>query len=1200
MFRQLVRFEIWYHVRRAMFALVAFVVCGMALVLVQTGFGADSAFVNSSYAVMRASGLLSLWLLFSQTLFTANGVLRDEEHNMRELILSRPLSRATYFASRFTGVVFAGFASMSLAVVVLMLAPLILPLDPEFVGPLRPETYLMALSALILPNLLLISALLCGVAWFTRSTLATYAGGVAIFALYMTAAMLGDSPLMANSTPPSAEGLARSALTDPLGISAVFEQTRYWTLTERNTRLVTLTGPLLYNRLIVLAVVGLTFSIVLRFVSLEARTRKHRRLRFDDNVNSHSPDVAYTPIAPTATRSMQFWSALLSSVRLELKQLFGTRVFQALLLLFVFVTAVETYSRLLSAEYGTRILASSGAIVGSIPLKLFALLCVVYFGTEIVWRERLLRVNGLIDATPASNGVFVLSKLLALTLVPMALCAVGLVVAMVVQIVGDGLPVDPVVYLSQFWYAAYPLSLTAVLVVTILAITSNRWVGMVVAMLLVVLAQAGILIGIEHPMLRFAEAPALSYSDFDGYGSAAYSFAAFMIYWTVGAVFLGTVAWSAWTRGVESRGIIRLLEPRQKRWHPKQGTNRVRFALAGSAVAFCVTGGILFFNTNILHTWENTDASNLWHADYERRYRHIAAKPQPTVNHVDIAVDFTSHERRADIRGVLDVRNRTSSPIDTVWLTLRREARNVQLEIPEATMAGHDRRFGVYQFAFSSPLLPGDSATVKYELTIASDGIRADGYNADVTANGSYMTMLVAMPSFGYRPSYELRDKAERAKQGLRAETQGLLPHSAIDSLKRQARAEAHNSPWITLHSVLSATDGHVALGPGELVRRWRDGERSYFEYDVQQRMPPRFGFVSGDYTVVQATENGVAIEFWHHPAHDRNARRFVDAAALAIRTFDPLFGSYPRKDLRLIEVPNEWPFAGFALTGMLMFNENRGVLTDARDEDVDLLTRRVAHEVAHQWWGYSVDPLETLGATTIVETLAKYSEQLALEAARGAEVLPQLLAYDHDRYLAGRARDRDPEPTLIETSNQDYLFYGKGAVAMNSLRAVLGDSAVTAALQTLIRAESGPRGAATAIQLYELLKSEARSSLDSSLVDEWFTERVIYDLRADSASFTKVSDRFQVRAVFSTRRIRLADGAEFEETASGQQFDVVIHNRDGEILHRGSLVASRDRAELVTFVEGEPASIEIDPWIRRIDRERSDNVRSVTAVNPQ
>ena len=1214
MFAEMLRFEWRYHVYRLVFVLCVVVVAGMAFALVATGYGAQVAQINAPTTVMQACGLLSLWLLFSQTLFTVNGVLRDDEHGMRALILSRPIGRFGYLASRYLGVVLAGLMVFTIAVLLLMVAPHVLSFDASRVGPFSLTSYAFALGTLILPNLLLVSALLCAVAWFTRSTIATYAGGIAVFGFYMVTALLVDSPLMAGTAPPTAESLARAALLDPFGISAFFEQVRYWTTAERNMQMLTLDGRYLQNRLLVLAITGVTLAVCYRFVSLGARATNasrarlwrtssretvHERVPGDSrgnergNVPTLSSPVAYLAIAPTSESRGFFLRAFVSTVWMELRQLFASRVLLALLLLFMVVAGVEASTTLMAGDYGTRVLATSGALAASVPLQFFGMLCVVYFGADLVWRERATGISGLVDATPTSNAVFALGKLVALALLPFVLEGAGLCVALLVHVGNGGLPIQPLVYLAQFWFAAYPLALFAVLVVALQVLSPNRWVGMLAAFLLALLSLAGAGVGLEHPMLRFAAAPAVSYSDLDGYGAPAASFAAFMLYWTAASAALAVVSWGAWRRGRDPGVRERLAGI----WRGNSGGARRGVALAGTV--FAIVGAALFWQTNVLHSWESVSDGLAWQADYERSYRRLAGVPQPAVTHVDIAVDFTPRARRAQIRGTLTLHNRSALPIDTVWIAERRDASYSLLELAGATEVARQDRFGMRAFALQAAMQPGDSSTLLYALTLDRSGIRADGFSQDIAANGSYLTMSSAMPAFGYRSGYEISDRTERSARHLGPATAALLPHASIDSLTQLARTGARPNSWFTVHATLSTTDAQTALGPGTLERTWTDGDRRYFDYRVSKAMPPRFAFASGRYAVERVQQDSVTVELWYHPGHARNVSRVLHAATQALSLLGSRFGEYPSRTLRLIELPAGWPFAGFAMGGMLLFTEDRGLLTDVRASDVDLLTRRVAHEVAHQWWGYVVDPLHVLGASVIVETLAKYSEQLVVEAEHGTDALPAMIAVDHDRYLSGRAVAAEQEAILVEASvDEAFLDYGKGAVAMHDLRQVLGDSAITVALRTLIARDGGPTGAATAPMLHALLREQALTTAARWRVDEWFSGRVLYDLRVDSASAVPEGVHYRVHARFSTRRVTVGENAERVEAVDGELFDVDILGDDGGVLFRGTVHARDGAAELSAVVLQRPNVVRIDPSVRRLDRERSNNRRIVLAAD--
>ena len=550
MFTGMLDFEWRYHTHRWTFALVALVVCGMAFVMVQTGYAARVTHVNSPYTVMESFGLLSLWTLFSQTIMCVHGALRDDEHGMHELIQSRPVGRLRYLASRYLGIVMAGMAAMTLAAFVLMVAPMVLPIEAERLGVTRPEAYVWALVTLMLPDIVLISALLFSVAALTRNTLATYVGGIAIFALYTVVAMLTDSPLLAGSSPPTAEGIARAALLDPFGLATTFEQTRYWTPDERNTRLISLSGNFLLNRVLWLSVAGGGLALTYRFASLgatgPARTRRGKPVRASATAILSPPFVAtYATVNPTSSRRQAFARALGSAIRLELKLVFGAWSFRALMLLWMLVYGIEAASSLASGEYGTHLLATSGLLVADLgqPLSLIGTLCLVYFGAEVVWRERMVAFDTLIDATPSSNGVFYLSKLAALCGIPLVLTALGVMVAIGTQLASKGLAIEPRVYLAQFWFSGFPLVLFAVAVLALQALSGNRWVGMMASMLVAVIVLFGDGIGLEHPMLRFGAAPGVSYSDLDGFGAAATSFAAFMAYWSSFAALLILLSW---------------------------------------------------------------------------------------------------------------------------------------------------------------------------------------------------------------------------------------------------------------------------------------------------------------------------------------------------------------------------------------------------------------------------------------------------------------------------------------------------------------------------------------------------------------------------------------------------------------------------------------------------------------------------------
>src|SRR5260370_14319003 len=119
-------------------------------------------------------------------------------------------------------------------------------LDSTKIGPDRSRAYFQPYLALVLPNLILLTAIFFCLAALGRKMLPVYAGSVLLLIGYlMVGALLSD---------PTRNALY--ALADPLGERAFSRITQYWTPFERNTHPVQLTGILLANRLLWFGVIG--------------------------------------------------------------------------------------------------------------------------------------------------------------------------------------------------------------------------------------------------------------------------------------------------------------------------------------------------------------------------------------------------------------------------------------------------------------------------------------------------------------------------------------------------------------------------------------------------------------------------------------------------------------------------------------------------------------------------------------------------------------------------------------------------------------------------------------------------------------------------------------------------------------------------------------------------------------------------------
>ncbi|MCP3143693.1 ABC transporter permease/M1 family aminopeptidase [Pyxidicoccus xibeiensis] len=1185
------RFEWRYQTRQVSFWVAAAAFLLLGFVFVQTGYGPDNVHVNSPYTIMQSLGLLSLFSIFALSLFCANAALRDTEHKMEELVYATSVGKLTYLSSRFAGVLLASLAMLCVATLGLLVAPRVVTVDPEQLGRTDVLRYVWALAVMVLPNLVFAASLLFAISVLTRSALASYVGAVFVYALYMVGSLLGDSPMMAGAATQTPEAMARAALLDPFGLSAFFAQTRYWTEHERNTRLLALEGHFLLNRALWLGVSAAVLGFVYtRFAFRVARGTKTGR---DDTADAAPVASTYHPVPGRALPGAVSWAALRSATRLELRYVLRSGAFLALLALWLLVIGMEVVAGATRAEYGTRIWPTTGLLFDSIqqPLSLFGTLMLLYYGAELVWRERYCRMDAVLDATPASSAVFYLSKAVALAVLTVLLTVTAVGLAVAYQLVRGYHHLEPGLYLSLLYFSVLPLLLFAVAVLFVQALSPNRYVGMFLGLLLALLVHQGDAIGLEHGLLRYAGGPAVRHSDMNGFGTVAASFSAFMVYWSAFASLLALVTCGLWRRGVSPSLRARFAAL------PRQWGRGGQVGAAACLGVFMLTGGFIFHGTNMLNTYETAGQQADWKADYERAYKQYETLAQPSVVAVKADVDLFPEARRYRVAGTYRLENRTPESIDTVWVAVRRDVSGAVLKLEGARLLSHDARFGMSAFRLERPLSPGARTELTFEVEVARRGVQSSEPDTSIVGNGSFITNLEAFPTLGYRKTYELRDARERRERGLPE-----LPLTAVaEDAPGLGPVGGQERAWATLDTTVSTSGDQVAVAPGRLRKEWREHGRRYFHYVMDRPINPWFAYVSARYAVEKVRHRGVDVEVYFHPAHASNVQRILQAATRSLDAFGEQFGPYPHEQLRIVEVPSYASFGALALPNTIYFPEHRGFLADPRNpEDIDLVTRRIAHEVAHQWWGHQVDPVDGAGATTLNESLAKYSEQLVMRAAYGEAPLRRLLGYELDRYLTGRTGEQTEEPPLTEARDQAYLYYAKGALVMNALRDLLGEAAVNRALSRLVRERAWPNASPTTHHLLAALRAEAPEG-HHVLIDQWMKQVVLYDLKVESATSEPLADgRFRVTARIGAAKAARRAGSD-HPLDMDEQLDLAVFPRHPDRMspEEPALYAAKHRivgasTEVSVVVNERPEYIGVDPFLLRIELEKGDNFRKV------
>lgn len=1174
--KDLIAFEWRYHTRQISFAAACILFFIFGLVLAATGFGPANVHINSPFSIVQSLGVMSLMSVFILAIFCASAIVRDREYRLEEIIFSTGIEKREFLVSRFTGALLASITAFSLSVPGMVVGRLLPGHDPIRLGPLEAGSYLWALLVMALPNVSFASVILFAVAATTRSLLACAVGAVVIYVLYFAAAAWSNSPLMAASVPGIRDGFPFAVLLDPFGLSAFFEQTRHWTPADRNSRLTALSGMFLWNRVLWLGVSAMGWVLVYRMFGFRAVRRPGPAKVLEAAAAPVPIRHGYRRVA-TCSSFRSDLSGFFSALRLEVRTSLLSLPFLALTLLWAALAASEITSSLTNNEYGSDLYATSGLVLAALQpsLQLIGLIVVIYYSAEIVWRERALRMDGILNATPASSAIFVLSKWATLSALIGVLILTAGVVTVVFQLVQRYTDVDWSVMAAYSWFAGGPLIVFAMAAVLIHTVIPHKYLGLLLVLCLGIL-RGGQFTGLEHHLWRFGSTPEVMYSAFYQFGGYTEPFNWYMLHWSLVGVLFLALATRFW------RGTLPLRrDPAERRWTPSKG-----IAAASLLIAVAASTAHILYNTNVRNSYVNSARLTDWKADYERIYGPFAASPQPTIKRVEAAVELFPGERRYRVHGRYLLRNDTSGPIETVLVSLRREARDVALSIPNAALAAHDHRFGHYTFTLATPLQSGERTQLQFDATFGDLGFSASGPQTSVVENGSWIPSFRCFPQFGYRQSYELTAPASRRKAGL-----------PVTSPAGEGGGSERN--WVELDLTVSTAADQIPVTTGRLDREWVANGRRHRRYLSDGQVPDGFVVASGRYQVLRSSHDGVALELYHHPPHAFNARRMMHASREALRQFEESFGPYPYAQLKIVEAPDPGhAFGGFARTDTVFIGENRGFLTDMRDSaSLDIVSRRIAHEVAHQWWGIHLAPAPGPGSTFITESLTKYSELLVLESMYGPDVVRESLTHELDAYLERRTHDEVSEKPLVHVLEEPYLYYRKGAIVTWALRDLLGPERFHDALQSFYESSHGAGQDPDVISLVSTLESVATAE-ERLLIHEWLQEVILYDLKIDSIGVTPLdAEKYEVVVRISATRTR-ADGS---RAPLDERIPVALYSSDPDLvsgeenlIHFGRYRVQAGENQITMIVDRRPGHAAVDPYITRLDTNRFDNGRNV------
>ena len=1199
-FLEIVRFELAHQLRRRttwiLLALFMFPLIGVTSDDLADARNAETLF-NAPLPIAQLGVVMGLVALLIVAVVAGDAATRDIRTRIEPLMHATPIRRGAYLGGRFVGAFIVAATLMAVVPLVHILVPLMKPeLAAEVVGPFRPAAYLQAYFLVLLPNAFVATALLFTLATLVRHTLGSWVGAAFVFAWgQFTNSYFGDV-------------LGRwdlAAILESTGLNALDVMSRTWSPIDLNQRLIGSESVLLGNRALWLTIACSLLVFAYRRFDFGANAGTVRwwqrgPLRPAPSGRGEStgaepfPPVGAaaalrTPVAvPPAPRALGFAGQLrqtLSISRDSLREMVPTWAW-LLLPLLVWAQFSLTLSMLGNMGAGTPVLPTTDLVLRTLlgpdvgdtppPVVLAMVMLPILLAGELVWRERDANVEAMSDAAPVPDGVRFVGKLLGLWLVIVALYGLLVLGAVFAQASLGWYEFEPSLYVRMLGLILVRPLLFALFALSVHVLVNQKHLGHVIVFLVVVLGE---LLGIEHTLLLVGAVPNWHHSAISGFGPFLRPVLWFDLYWAAGALLVAVVARLFWVRGVE-RSLGQRVRLARSRF-----TGMRMWAVGAAAALVLLTGGFVFYNTNVLNSYRTNDERTAALAEYERRYRRHYSTPQPRMTATELDIEIYPEQRQADVRGAHHLENQTRQPIDTIHLAISPEVETREVEFGRPARAALvDDDLGHHIYILDEPLQPGDSLLLEWEVRHAPPGFPATGISTAVVENGSFFMMQDWMPLIGYQLGRHLRDPVQRREHDLPP----WAPFPSLDDV--EAPYDRYGIEQIDLTVTIGTAANQIALAPGRRVRTWMQDGRRYFRYETNAPIGNGYAIFSADYAVRRGRWGDVAVEVLHHPAHDANVPRMIRGMEASLEQLTERFGPFPYEVIRMVEYPSEGGSL-HAASATIWYQELFSMFDPDRDpRRIDLPFAVVAHEVAHQ---FQPVPARMEGRALLSESFAWYAALGVIEAEYGTEHLERFLGFMRSSYLTPRSQADVP----LLRANDSFLGYRKGPFAMYALREYIGQDRVDLAWRTLRErhASHGPPFA-TSLDLYRELRHATPDSLHTLLGDllerntfwELTTERATAEPTAGGewrVTLEVDAHKIAVDTMGIETDMPMDDLVEIGVYAPGEA------GEEGEKLYLEMHRVRSGPQTITVTVSGRPARAGIDPRHLLIDVTPYDNV---------
>ena len=1211
MFNEIFLFEIRNRVRRP--AVYVYFLAVLAFTLFSFSTGSlpvgEKEHINSPILISFWFCAMTMLMSIVSSSVMGMAIFRDIEYQTKDYYLTYPITKAGYFWGRFFGsFVFMVLIALALPLGVWLsthLGPAIGKATAAQYGVNKPMFYLYPFLTLALPNLFFTSALFYGLVAVMRNVKIIYFGGLMLFLCYFIALFFLNHT--ANMT---VIGMA-----DPFALNWVRAQMFNSNYIQQNNDVLTVSGPLLYNRLlwpgIGIAIVLVTY---LRF-NFERFFAGRRDKAMEDEAGVRSGSALNTPgVSFSGTYNRRVMGSL---VRLELLNIIRDNYFWIIVGLggaflgFAFWMGASNGE---VSDYPRTVLLLA---VFSDAFPFFIFFIISFYTGETLQRDKLTRYAFINDSLPPPNWVLNGSKLIPLVVISVGLSVLPILVGVAVQLLKGYTHLKWNLYLTYLFVILLPKFLAgAAFCYVIQVVFNNKFAGFALAVPLWIgmffLDATGTF---NYRLLLYSYTPNTGFSDMDGMGHMVGPISWYDLYWLLGAGLLIVIAALWYHRGVSST--------LKERWRliPERLNGLTKGIGAVLLGCFLAVGGYIYYNVSYLNVWLTHDEEQNRAIIYEKALKKYQGLPLPRVASVVSTIDLFPAEKRAVTDAAVTIRNETDKPISELLLDAdgltEYSITDGGFPVPFIYPLSYSRgMFSFFRAAIDTadfrlyqllkPLAPGDSAVLRVQSVVRHNGFANGLYASNMLNNGTFFGG--GLPGLGYDDDDEVSSPYVRQKAGLPPKVEEAFAQNdplGMNRLKAGAAASLHR-----MEVTVSVPGDQTAVSQGDLVGQWTANGRNYFHYVADRPgMYPPFVIAAARYAVKRdsvLSDHPVNIQIYYNPDQGYNLDHYMSAYKDGVAYYSTAYGPYPFRSIRQVQGTNYGPWEA-TTTAMNVYHEANGWnahFTDPNQRDFLYIETSLA--LAQQWWRYQVAPNNTVGSLVISEGLSNYDALVMAEKKYGVENMRRMLMDRIREYSFIRRRLTEREHPVL-TADMWFEWGPKAGYVLYELRDLIGADSMDAALREF-RDSFAFRGRgpfAGANDLYAVLKRHVPDSLRYYMTDTW--EKVsFYDNKVISASAVATGrpDEYAVTMTVNIDKLYKDErGDEVPAVGMDDYIDIGVLGTDKRggsgrmeknFLFRQKYKLTRGQHVIKVLVKGKPEGVGVDPIGLLVDQKYDDNLKKI------